>query len=76
LPADPSKKITQSAPFSYATPIPPSAGVTGSIALSAAEAWDFCRQTVEFLEGLKNRDVDQQSNMFTPSLFLSFDLFG
>jgi hypothetical protein len=74
--ADPSKKITQFSPFSYATPIPPSAEVTGSIALSAAEAWDFCRRTAEFLEGLKNRDVDQQSNMFTPSLFLSFDLFG
>jgi septal ring factor EnvC (AmiA/AmiB activator) len=27
--------------------------------LSAAEVWNFCRQTAEFLEGLKNRDADQ-----------------
>jgi hypothetical protein len=50
--------------------------VTGSTMLSAAEAWDFCRWTTEFLEGLKNREADQQGNPFTPSLFLSFDLFG
>jgi hypothetical protein len=28
------------------------------------------------LEGLKNREADQEGNPFTPSLFLSFDLFG
>jgi hypothetical protein len=57
--ADPSKKITQPAPSSYDTPIAPSVGVTGSTALSAGEAWDFCQWTPEFLEGLKNRDADQ-----------------
>jgi hypothetical protein len=76
LSVDPSKKITQPTPSSYATPVAPSAGVTGSTALSAAEAWDFCRRTAEFFEGLKNREADQQGNPFTPSLFLSFDLFG
>jgi hypothetical protein len=76
LPTDPSKKITQLAPSSYATLIAPSAGVTSSTALSDAEAWDFCRRIAKFLEGLKNRDADQQGNSFTPSLFLSFDLFG
>jgi hypothetical protein len=76
LPADPSKKIAQPAPSSYATPISPFAGVTDSTALSAAEAWNFCRRTAEFFEGLKNREADQQGNPFTPSLFLSFDLFG
>jgi hypothetical protein len=76
LPANPSKKITQPTPSSYATLIAPSAGITGSTALSAAEAWDFCQWTAEFLEGLKNRDADQQGNPFTPSLFLSVDLFG
>jgi hypothetical protein len=76
LHADPSKKITQPAPSSYATPVAPSVGVTGSIALSAAEAWDFCRRTAEFLEGLKNREADQQGSSFTTSLFLSFDLFS
>jgi hypothetical protein len=76
LPADPSKKITQPAPSSYATPVAPSAGVTSSTALFAAEAWNFYRWTAEFVEGLKNRDDNQQGNPFTPSLFLSFDLFG
>jgi hypothetical protein len=76
LPADPSKKITQPAPSSYATPVAPSAGVTSSTALFAAEAWNFYRRTAEFVEGLKNRDDNQQGNPFTPSLFLSFDLFG
>jgi hypothetical protein len=75
-PADLSKKITQPAPSSYATPVTPSAGVTSSTTLSAAEACDFYRWTTEFLEGLKNREADQQGNPFTPSLFLSFDLFG
>jgi hypothetical protein len=49
---------------------------TGSTTLSTAEAWDFCRRTAEFLEGLKNREANQQGNPFTHSLFLSFDLFG
>jgi hypothetical protein len=35
LPANPSKKFTQPAPSLYATPVAPSAGVTGSTALSA-----------------------------------------
>jgi hypothetical protein len=69
------KKITQPAPSSHGTPVAPSIGMTGSSALSAAEAYDFCRRTTEFLEGLKNREADQQGNPFTPSLFLSFDLF-
>jgi hypothetical protein len=75
-PADPSKKITQSTPSSYATPVAPSAGVTGSTTLVAAEAWDFYRWTTESLDGLKTREADQQGNPFTPSLFLSFDLFA
>jgi hypothetical protein len=49
--------------------------MTGSSVLYAAEAWDFCRQTAEFLEGLKNKEAGQQGNMFTHLLFLSFDLF-
>jgi hypothetical protein len=67
--ADPSKKITQLVPSSYATPFVPSAGVTGSTTLSVAEAWDYCRWAAEFLEGLKNREADQEGNPFTPSLF-------
>jgi hypothetical protein len=69
------RRVTQPAPSSYATSVALSVGVTGSTTLSAAEAWDFCRRTTEFLEGLKNREADQQGNSFTPSLFLSFDLF-
>jgi hypothetical protein len=76
LPVDPLKQIAQPAPSSYATPVAPFVGVVGSTVLSTAEAWDFCRWTPEFLEGLKNRVVDQQGNPFTPSLFISFDLFG
>jgi hypothetical protein len=60
--ADPPKRVTQRAPSSHATPVAPSAGVTGST-------------TAEFYEGLKNRETDQQGNLFTPSLFISFDLF-
>jgi hypothetical protein len=74
--ADSSKKITQPAPSSYAILVAPSVGVTGSTTLFAAEAWDFYRWTSEFLEGLKNREADQQGNPFTTSLFLSFDPFG
>jgi hypothetical protein len=59
LPVDSSKKITQPATSPYATPITPFVGVTGSSALFAAEAWDFCRWIAEFLEGLKNREADQ-----------------
>jgi hypothetical protein len=69
---DPSKKITQPTPSSHVAPVAPSVGVTGSITMSAAEAWDFCQQTDEFLEGLKNREADQQGNSFTPSLFFFF----
>jgi hypothetical protein len=75
-PTDPSKKITHPAPSSSTTPVAPSLGVTGSTPLSAIEAWDFCRWTAEFLEGLKNREADQHGNPFTPSLFLSFDLLA
>jgi hypothetical protein len=50
--------------------------VTGSTTLSAAEAWDYCWQAAEILEGLKNSQADQAGNPFTPSLFLSFNLFG
>jgi hypothetical protein len=76
LSADPSKKIIHPAPSSYAIPVAPPVRVIGSTTLSAAEALDFCRQTTEFLEGLKNRDTDQQDNPFTLSLFLSLDLFS
>jgi hypothetical protein len=73
---DPSKKLAHPASSSHATPVAPSAGVTGSIIFSAAEAWDYCRWIVEFLEGLNNREANQEGNPFTPSLFLSFNLFG
>jgi hypothetical protein len=75
-PVDPPKRVNQPAPSSYATPVAPSARVTDSPTLSAAEVWDFYRRTAEFFEGLKNREADQQGNLFTPSLFLSVDLFG
>jgi hypothetical protein len=73
---DPSKTLAQPASSSHATLVAPPAGVTGSTTLPAAEAWDYCRRAAEILEGLKNREVDQEGNAFTPSLFLSFNLFG
>jgi hypothetical protein len=50
--------------------------VIGSSVLSIAEAWDFCWQTAEFLKSLKDKEADQQGNLFTNSPFLSFNLFG
>jgi antirestriction protein ArdC len=76
LTADLPKRVTQPAPSSHATSVASSVGVTGSSALSVAEAWNFCQRAAEFLEGLKNKEADQQGNPFTPSLFLSLDLFG
>jgi hypothetical protein len=61
-------------PLHMLPPVAPSTGVTGSTTLFAAEAWDYCRRAAEFLEDLKNREVDQEGNPFTP-LFLSFNLF-
>jgi hypothetical protein len=75
-PADSSKKTSQHASSSHATPVAPSAGVTSSTTLSAGETWDYCRWTAEFLEDLKKREADQVGNPFTPSLCLSFNLFG
>jgi hypothetical protein len=75
LPADPSKKNYSTRTFFIRYLGAPFAEVTGSTTLSTAEVWNFCWWTTEFLEGLKNRDADQQGNPFTPSLFLSFDLF-
>jgi hypothetical protein len=74
--ADPSKKLAQHASSSHATPVAPSAGVTGSTTLSTTEAWDYYRWAAEILVGLKNREADQEGNPFTPSIFLSFNLFG
>jgi hypothetical protein len=76
LVADPSKKLAQRASSSQATPVAPPAGVTGSTTLSATEASDYCQRAAEILEGLKNREADQEGNPFTPSLFLSCNLFG
>jgi hypothetical protein len=74
--ANPSKNLAQRVSSSHATPVAPSAGLTSFTTLSTAEAWDYCWWTTEFLKGLKNREANQEGNPFTPSLFLSFNLFG
>jgi hypothetical protein len=74
--ADPSKKLAQRASSSHATLVAPSVGVTDSTTLPAVEAWNYCRRVAEFLEGFKHREADQEGNPFTPSLFLSFNLFS
>jgi hypothetical protein len=76
LAADSSKKLAQPASSSPATPTAPPAGVTGFTTLPAAEAWDHWRRTAEILEGLKNKEADQEGNPFTSSLFHSFNLFN
>jgi uncharacterized protein YlxW (UPF0749 family) len=50
--------------------------VTESTTLPAAEAWDYCRQAAEILEGLKNKEANQEGNPFTPLPFHSFNLFS
>jgi hypothetical protein len=42
---------------------------------SPIEAWDHCRQAAEFLEGLKNREADQEGNTFLPLLLFPSDFF-
>jgi hypothetical protein len=37
-------------------------GAIDSKVVSTAEAWDFSRCATEFLEGLKNREADQEGN--------------
>jgi hypothetical protein len=76
LAANSSEKLAQCASSSHATSVAPSVGVTDSTTLFAAEAWDYCRRAAEILEGLKNREADQEGNPFTTLLFLSFNLFG
>jgi hypothetical protein len=74
-PVDPSKKVTQSAPSSYANSVAPSVGVIGFTTLSAAEAWDFYQQTAKFFEGFKSREADQQGNpLLLHYFFLSISL--
>jgi hypothetical protein len=78
LAADPSKKLAKRASSSHATPVAPPAGVTDSTTLSVTEAWDYCRWAAEILEGLKNRETDQEGNPFTmcffQSLWLTYNL--
>jgi hypothetical protein len=70
------KKLAQHASSSHGTLVAPHAGVTGSTTLSAVDAWDYCRRAAEILEGFKNKEANQEGNPLTPSLFLSFNLFG
>jgi hypothetical protein len=75
LAADPLDKLAQRASSSHATLVARSAGVTGSTSLSAVEAWDYCRRAAEFLEGLKNREADQEGTpLLLYYLFLSISL--
>jgi hypothetical protein len=40
-------------------------GVISSTVLSTAEAWHSSRHVTEFLEGLKNREVDREGIPFS-----------
>jgi hypothetical protein len=48
-----------------------SEGGTGWTVLSTADAWDSSRRVTDFLEGLKNREADQEGTPFVPLLLLS-----
>jgi hypothetical protein len=75
LTADPSKKLVQRASSSHATPVTPLVGVINSTTLSAAEVWDYYRRAAEILEGLKNREADQEGNyLLLHYFFLSISL--
>jgi hypothetical protein len=64
---------SQTIPKVVTTPIPPPAGVTGSTTMSPIEAWHHCRWAAEFLESLKNKEVDREGNPFLPLLLFSSD---
>jgi hypothetical protein len=72
LATEPPKKTIKPATASQIAPsvitalIPHPAGVTSSTMLSPTKAWDNCRQAAELLEGLKNREADQEGNPFLP----------
>jgi hypothetical protein len=82
LVAEPPKKTikprtaSQTVSLIITTPIPPPAGVTGSMMLSPAEAWDHYRRVTEFLEGLKDREVDREDNSFPPLLHFPSDVLA
>jgi hypothetical protein len=66
---------SQTVPKVITAPIPPPAGVSGSMMLSPVETWDHCPWVAKFLEGVKNREADQKGNPFPPLLLFPSDLF-
>jgi hypothetical protein len=74
----PKQANKQAAILQIATPMiaaapPPPIGVIGSKVVSTVEAWDYSWRTTEFLEGLKNREADQEGNPFSPLLLQPSD---
>jgi hypothetical protein len=66
---------SQIAPPVITASIHPPTGVIGSTTLSPTEAWDHYRQAIEFMEGLKNREVDWEGNPFIPLPLFPSDFF-
>jgi hypothetical protein len=64
--SDPSKHtnkqpaIIQTVSPTITAATPPLTEVIGSTVLSTTDAWDSSRRVTEFLEGLKNREVDRE----------------
>jgi hypothetical protein len=48
-------------------------GAIDSKVVSTAKAWDYSRRAAKFLEGLKNREADQEGNPFSPLLLQPSD---
>jgi hypothetical protein len=60
-----------------ATPVAAAAssleGGTGWTVMSTADAWDSSRCVIEFLEGSKNREAEQEGTPFVPLLLQPLD---
>jgi hypothetical protein len=57
--------IRQIIPSAVTTHVPPPTGVTGFMIWSTAKAWDSSRHLTEFLESLKNVEVDREGTHFS-----------
>jgi hypothetical protein len=69
--ADKSATVHQPVPPVVVTPIPSSLDGNNWTVLSTANAWNSFRCVTEFLESLKNREVDREGTLSVPLLLQS-----
>jgi hypothetical protein len=63
--ADKQVTILQTATPVITVTAPSPVGVISSKSVSTAKAWDYARRATEFLEYLKNKEVDWEGNPFS-----------